>query len=93
MRYMATVYVSDVMDQIAVTLEVMGWPEMYGAPETVYELTTAWPGLGVDNPQEWLLRALRGLCADMSKALQEGTWRALPMGGPDTISETGDRPV
>lgn len=93
MRYMATVYVSDVMDQVAATIEIQGWERQYGPPETIYEKTYIWPGLGVDDASRWLVVALRGIAGEMSKAPEEGTSGAPPMGGPHTISETGDRRI
>jgi hypothetical protein len=93
MRYMATLYVSDVMDQVAATVELLAWEEMYGPPETVYEMTHTWPGLGLDDPRAWLLAALRGICADMSKAASRRVEAAEPLGGSHTLSETGDKRI
>lgn len=58
MRYMASIYASDVMDLVAVTLELQQWTESYGPPEVVYRVTFTYPGIGADTPSEWLGRAL-----------------------------------
>lgn len=93
MRYMATVYVSDVMDQVAATVEIQGWSAQYGPPETIYEKTHIWPGLGIDDASMWLRVALRAIAGEMVTAPEEGTSGAAPMGGPHTISETGDNRI
>ena len=93
MRYMATIYISDVMDSIAATLELQGWSDQLGPPETVYEHTGVWRGVGETGRQEWLQRALMLLLQDMSTAPEESRSGAAPMGGPHTISGSGDRTI
>jgi len=90
---MATIYVSDVMDQVAATLELQAWPDSFGPPETVYEHTGVWRGVGETGRQEWLQRALMLLLQDMSTAPEESRSGAAPMGGPHTISGSGDRTI
>lgn len=58
MRYMATIYMSDVMEQCAATVKVEGWELQYGPPEEVYATTVVWQGVGDDDPQTWLITAL-----------------------------------
>jgi len=90
MRYMASIYVSDVMDQIACTLEIQGWEAQYGPPDTVYQKTLIWAGIGDDDPVSWVKRALTLACRDMSAPPDRVMSEGVPLGGPHTISETGD---
>lgn len=90
MRYMATIYISDVLDQVAATLEVQGWAQQYGAPETVYEKTFVWPGYGDDAPVRWLQRFLSEMVEDMTKAAGVEHRRPLRVGGVYTISGSSD---
>jgi hypothetical protein len=90
MRYMATIYVSDVMDVVASTIEIQGWTEQYGPPECVYSNTVVLPGVGEDDPRRWLARALLRLHLDMAPPAAEGSRRVGSMGVPHTLSETGD---
>jgi hypothetical protein len=90
MRYMASIYVSDVMDQIACTLEIQGWAEQYGPPDTVYQKTLIWAGVGDDDPVSWVKRALFLTYRDMSEPAERVDSTGTPSGGPHIISETGD---
>ena len=90
---MATIYISDVLDQVAATLEVQGWSAHYGPPETVYEKTFVWPGYGDDDPVGWLQRFLSRMVEDMTRAHREGSSGLLRIGGVYTISETGDHRI
>lgn len=93
MRYMATIYVSDVLDSVAGTIEVQGWEAQYGPPETVYEHTWVRQGYGELDVPRWLYRALIALIADMAPAPSEGMLEAGPDGGSHTLSETGDNRI
>jgi hypothetical protein len=90
MRYMASIYVSDVMDLIALTVEIQQWDEMYGPPELAYQKTYQWPGLGRQEPRAWLLDAVRNLHVDMTAPPGRRGVPGVPMGGPHTISGSGD---
>lgn len=90
MRYMASIYVSDVMDQIAATVEVQGWLEHSGPPEIVWQKTLIWPGVGDDDPLSWVKRALFLAYRDMNTPPDRVMSGGVPLGGPHTISETGD---
>jgi len=90
MRYMATIYVSDVMDQVAATVEIQGWEAQYGPPETIYEKTVIWPGVGHDVPDLWLESALGCILSDLREPPESRRPGAPVIGGPHTISETGD---
>jgi len=90
MRYMASIYVSDVMDQVALTVEVQGWSEQYGPPEVVYQKTLVWPGIGEDDPCQWAARALTEAASTMSAASSGSSAGGRPMGGPHTLSGRGD---
>jgi len=93
MRYMASIYFSDVLDLVACTVEIHEWSEQYGPPEVVYQETHQWPGLGLTGGPRWLERALIELCADMraDRARREDAARGI--GGPHTLSETGDTEI
>jgi len=91
MRYMATIYVSDVMDVVAATVEVQGWVEQWGPPETLWSTTVVLPGVGETDVPRWLARAFQALSQDMDNPAREGSRAGLPTGGPHTLSEAGDR--
>jgi len=93
MRYMATIYVSDVMDQVALTVEVQEWANQFGAPETSLRATYVWPGVGAGSPSEWLGMALFLASEEISKAAREGSRAASPIGGHNTISGSGDTQI
>lgn len=93
MRYMASIYVSDVMDLIALTVEIQGWTEDYGPPELVYQKTLTYPGVGADLPHEWLARALFLASEEITTPTAKGGGGRCAMGGGYTISETGDRRI
>lgn len=86
MRYMTTIYVSDVMDQVAMTVEVQSWEGQFGPPETALRATYVWPGVGADNPVEWLCRALFLASQEMSNAPSESRNGAPLSGGAHTIT-------
>ena len=92
MRYMATIYISDVMDQVAATLEVQGWSRPYGAPDVVLAKTFVWPGYGDDDSVGWLQRFLSRMVEDMTRAHRVETGGPLRVGGVYTISGSGDSP-
>lgn len=90
MRYMATIYISDVMESVALTLEVQGWERQWGPPEQVLSKTFVWPGVGEGEPSVWLQRALRGCLASMKTTPGESLPGAAAIGGPYTISGSSD---
>lgn len=90
MRYMASIYISDVMDLVALTLEVNAWEADYGPPETVAQHTYTWAGVGSDDPVQWLQRALRLACDDLTPPPRRVTGGGAGIGGPHTISGSGD---
>lgn len=89
MRFMASLYVSDVMDQIACTVEVQGWYSQFGPPEVMCQRTVVMPGIGETDPLEWTSRALTAVALDLTTPVQGRGGRALPMGDTDTISGIG----
>jgi hypothetical protein len=91
MRYMSSIYVSDVMDQIAATIEILAWEADYGPPETVYQQTYVTPGYGDYDAVRWLQRVLDVISAGMSDPSAESKDGGAPMGGVNTISGRSDR--
>jgi hypothetical protein len=91
MRYMSTIYVSDVMDQVALTVEVQAWEGGFGAPETVYRETLVWPGIGETVPPQWLARVLFLAAEAMTTPPNGSGIGGAAMGGPHTLSGRGDR--
>jgi len=89
MRYMATIYVSDVMDLVALTLELQGWREDYGPPDVLGTYTFTWKGVGETDPQEWVCRALFLASEEMSRPPREGSRGGPPLGGPHTLTGLG----
>jgi len=90
MRYMATMYVSDVMEQIALTVEVQGWTEQYGPPETVCQHTMVWDGIGETDADEWLSKALEEALRQMRNGRPRAGRPAVRQGGAHTLSGLGD---
>ncbi len=93
MRFMASIYVSDVLDLIALTAEVHAWEKDYGPPEIALQKTLTWPGIGVSDASEWLARALFLASEGVSTARLGAERRAAAIGGAHTLSETGDRRI
>lgn len=58
MRYIAKVYVMDVMDQIVVSGYVHASDDFMAEPPDVAEFTWQTPGKGVSDPVAWLRDAL-----------------------------------
>lgn len=90
---MATIYISDVMDSVAATLEVQGWEQQFGPPDTVLSKTFVWPGVGEPDATFWLQGALRRCISDMTPPRPSRGAGAVPMGDPHTISESSDRAI
>lgn len=90
MRYMATIYASDVMDQIAVTIEVQGWESQFGPPETVWSDTLVWAGKGEDDALSWLWDVALQISWKCGETAAGRVGRRPVTGGPHTISESGD---
>lgn len=91
MRYMSTIYISDVMESVALTLEVQGWERQWGPPETMLSKTFVWPGVGEGEPVQWLQRALMECLRQMKTSPGESHPGPVAIGGPHTISESSDR--
>jgi len=87
---MASIYVSDVMDQCAATIEIQGWLEHVGPPEVVWQKTCIWPGVGETDPVRWTARALNECLSEMKTDPHKGGCEGLPVDGPHTLSGTGD---
>lgn len=92
MRYIAKIYVSDVLDQVVVSGYVHDCPPPGSDAPEMFEFTVQEPGTGEPEPLRWLARALEGVT---ERVLQEGlrTWNGSPTGGGQhTISGITDRP-
>lgn len=87
---MASIYVSDVMDQIAATIEVQGWEAQYGPPEVMYQDTIITPGYGDHDASRWLQRALEVLLEAVNTRPLGAERGRVVEGGPHTISGSGD---
>jgi len=90
MRYMASIYISDVMDQVAATIELQEWGELYGPPEVTWQKTLVFPGIGEPDRLEWLARALFLACEEVSTAPPGRVMEGPAAGGHHTISGSGD---
>jgi len=93
MRYMATIYVSDVMESVALTVEVQEWSEQYGPPEATMRATYVWAGVGANDPLEWLARALFLAAEEVSKPAPGRVTTRAAVGGPHTLSGSGDTQI
>jgi hypothetical protein len=87
---MATIYISDVLELVALTVELQAWEVDYGPPELAGSHTFTWPGVGATEPHEWLARALFLAAEELTQPPPKGRTGAGQMGGTYTISETGD---
>jgi len=66
MLYVATLYASDVMDQVHAHLAVRAYPQGSIEPSSiVFECTTTFPGTGELDPREWIRDALVGCLEDI----------------------------
>ena len=70
---MSSIYISDVMENVAATVEVQGWSEQFGGPDMVWQKTFVYAGIGEPDPERWLHRALIALTADTGQPAQEGS--------------------
>lgn len=58
MRYTASIYVNDVMDQVVISVKVIGDDGWGSRPESSLEFVTQIRGEGITEPCEWLRDAL-----------------------------------
>jgi len=90
MRYVCKIHVLDVLDSVVVSGYVHAHDSLTGwAPDT-YEFSYATPGVGLDDPYEWLTKALYQAILQMTQEPQRSRDGAPGDGGLHTISETGD---
>lgn len=61
MRYVAKVWVMDVMDQIVISGTVTNADDLTRTDEAPYEFTYQVRGTGTNDPAAWLLGALGGV--------------------------------
>lgn len=62
MRFVATLYAHDVMDQVFVHLCVRRYPGISGEESNIaFECTTTIPGIGESAPDRWAEDALLGM--------------------------------
>jgi len=93
MRYMGKIYVSDVMDQIVVSGYVFDTDEWTNPDHETSEFTWQIPGVGRSDALEWLSDALSRAVLNVTTAPPSRRTGPPAIGGPYTISETGDRPI
>lgn len=61
MRYTASIYVNDVMDQVVVCARVYGDDGLSRSTERCLDMTEQLMGTGESEPRQWLMDALVGL--------------------------------
>lgn len=89
MRYVAKVYVTDVMDQVVVSGYVFDADAVSNPDHTSSEFTYQTAGTGESEPLPWLLGALyRALVAEQRPGAM-GSNRAVAVRGPHTVSGLG----
>jgi hypothetical protein len=93
MRYVAKIHVLDVLEDIVLSGYIYDSDPMSDPDHQPYEFTWQIPGVGANDGLLWLLDALRRGALGMSAAPGGSSSGAVPMGGPHTISETGDRGI
>lgn len=91
MRYAAKIHVIDVMDQVVVSGYVYGYNGLKGESPEPVDFSYSVPGMGIDEPMAWLLNAVYRAVVTEQRPLPSKGSRGRAMGGPNTISETGDR--
>ncbi len=90
MRYVCKIHVLDVLDSVVVSGYVHAHDSLTGwAPDT-YEFSYSTPGVGLDDPYEWLTKALYQAILQMTQDGRQGRDGRPGDGGLHTISETGD---
>ena len=93
MRYIAKLHVLDVMDQIVVSGYVHGDGLPWSDGEPPFEFSWQIPGRGLNNAYDWLLDALSRALPDPEDDRLAARPSSGRMGGPHTVSETGDSPA
>lgn len=90
MRYVAKIYVTDVMDQVVVSGYVFDADSQSNPDHETVEFTYQEAGVGLDDPMAWLLNSLyRCLVSQQSPGRVAGRG-PVPNGGSYTISGSGD---
>lgn len=92
MRYVAKIHVLDVLDQVVVSgycYDASG-QDPDGHPS--WEFTYGHRGIGLDDDHEWLIWALYQTLLQMAEPAARRVTTGSTMGGPHTLSETGDSP-
>lgn len=93
MRYVAKIYVLDVLDQVVVS----GY--CYDADASSLEGPPTWEfsyshhGIGLDDDHEWLAWALYQACLDMAEPAARRANDGSGDGGAYIISGSGDAPI
>jgi len=90
MRYVAKLHVLDVMDQVVVSGYVYDADGPVQDGEPPIEFTYQTPGLGIDHPLDWLFLAVYRCFMEATAPRSRGLSAGPSVGGPHTISETGD---
>lgn len=90
MRYVAKIYVLDIMDQVAVSGYVYDADPLTDPDHTPLEFTYTGVGKGLDDPVSWLVWHVYEALQDMTRPQRGGRLGPGRMGGGNTISETGD---
>lgn len=91
MRYVAKIHVLDVLDTVVVSGYIHEHDSLDGWAPDAYEFSYATPGVGLDDPYEWLTKALYQAITQMTQQDSNQSWSPAADGGPHTLSETGDR--
>lgn len=86
MRYMAKVYVSDVLDFVVVSGYVVDCDEMTSPDHESHDFTWQAPGRGVSEPLEWLLDALSRAPSVKGEPARSVDSGGLPVGGAHSVS-------
>lgn len=91
MRYVAKIHVLDVMDRVVVSGYVVDCDPMTDPDHEALEFSYDTLSYGRDDPIEWLTSALYGALVQMQNGPSRAGRGAAPTGGPQTISDVGDK--
>lgn len=89
MRYIAKIHILDVMDSVVVSGYVYDADPLTDPDHEVLEFSYQVPGIGLDDPQAWMLNALYRALVSRDTPLRARALQGRVDGGAHTLSGLG----
>lgn len=89
MRYIAKIHILDVMDAVVVSGYVYDADPLTDPDHEVLEFSYQVPGIGLDDPQAWMLNALYRALVSRDTPLRARALEGRADGGTHTLSDVG----